>query len=181
MKKATIIFSFILITVFSAGSYFLHQLYLRGYKKEFKAYISNHKEQSAFSTITINPSELYVNSRTITWEDEFKEVFYKGILYDVVKVNGKGLAVELIVVSDHQEMELKREFASLFDVSSKEKTKGPFDLLKTFFALKYVTTNSDFSFSNCVFSLDNLVSFQTIHIHSITINLDTPPPQFSAV
>ena len=83
LKKATIIFSFILITVFSAGSYFLHQLYLKSYKKDFKAYISKYKEQSAFSTITINPSELYANSKTITWEDEFKEVIYNGVLYDV--------------------------------------------------------------------------------------------------
>ncbi len=181
LKKATIIFSFILITVFSAGSYFLHQLYLKSYKKEFKAYISKHKKQSAFSTITIHPSELYVNSKTITWEDENKEVVFKGILYDVVKVNGKGLTVELIVVSDHQEMELKKEFASLFDISSNEKTKSPFELLKNFMALKYLATNSDFSFSNCVFSLDNLASFKNTQINSPVINLDTPPPQFFAI
>lgn len=181
MKKLTIIFSFVLITVFSVGSYFLHQVYLKSYKKEFKAYISKHKEQSAFSTITINPSELYINSDKIVWEDEYKEVVYKGVLYDVVSIKGKGLKVELTVVSDHQEMELKKEFASLYDVSSNEKTKGPFDLLKTFFALKYLAANSDFSFSNCVFSLDNLASFKNTQINSPVINLDTPPPQFFAV
>jgi hypothetical protein len=181
LKKATIIFSFILITVFSVGSYFLHQLYLKSYKKEFKAYISKYKQRSAFSTITINPSELYINSANIIWEDEYKEVIYNGVLYDVVSVKGKGLTIVLTVVSDHQEMELKKEFASLFDVSSNQKTKGPFDLLKNFMALKYLAANSDFCFNNCVFSLDNLASFKSIQINSPVINLDTPPPQFFAI
>jgi hypothetical protein len=78
-------------------------------------------------------------------------------------------------------MELKKEFASLFDVSSNEKTKSPFELLKNFMALKYLATNSDFSFSNCVFSLDNLASFKNTQINSPVINLDTPPPQFFAI
>lgn len=159
------------------GSYLLHQLYLKNYKKEFKSYIKTHKEQSAFSTITIYPSELYKNSANIIWEDEYKEVVYKGVLYDVVSVKGKGLTVELTVVSDHQEMELKKEFASLYDVNTAEKTKGPFNLLKNFFALKYLAPCSDFSFHNVVFSLGNLVSFQTIKIKSAIICLETPPPQ----
>jgi hypothetical protein len=163
------------------GSYFLHQLYLRGYKKEFKSYMFKHKEQSSFSTITVNPSEVYTNSSNIIWEDEYKEVVYKGILYDVISIKGKGLTVELTIVSDYQEMELKKEFASLFDISSNQKTKGPFDLLKNFFALKYLAANSDFSFSNSVFSFDNLASFKGIQFNSPVINLDTPPPQFFAV
>ncbi len=170
-----------LITIFSVGSYFLHQLYLKSYKKEFKSYIQTHKEQSAFSTITITPSELYTNSANIIWEDEFKEVVYKGVLYDVVNAKGKGLTVELTVVSDHQEMKLKKEFASFYDVNSSEKTKGPFDLLKNFMALKYLAANSDFCFDNCVFSLDNLASFKSIQINSPVINLDTPPPKFFAI
>lgn len=181
MKKLTVIFSFVLITIFSVGSYFLHQLYLKNYKKEFNACISKYKEQSAFSTITITPSELYTNSANIIWEDEYKEVVYKGVLYDVVNVKGKGLTVELTAVSDHQEMKLKNEFASLYDVNSTERTKGPFDLLKNFMALKYLAANSDFGFCNCVFSLDNLASFKSIQINSPVINLDTPPPQFFAI
>lgn len=163
------------------GSYFLHQVYLKSYKKEFKAYISKYKEQSAFSTININPSELYANSANIIWEDENKEVVYKGILYDVLEVKGNGLVVELKVVSDYQEMELKKEFASLFDVSSNEKTKGPFDLLKNFMALKYLAAHSDICFNSSFFVLKKIGSFQTIQINSIVINLDTPPPQFFAV
>lgn len=162
------------------GSYFLHQLYLKSYKREFKAYVSNHKEQKAFSTITINPSELYSNSTKIIWEDEYKEVVYKGILYDVVKVNGKGLTVELIVVSDQQEMELKKHFAMMYDVNTREKTKGPFDLLKNFLALKYIASCPDINFSNIVFSVDNLYLAYSFQINSTIIYLETPPPQFFA-
>ena len=163
--------------MFSVGSYFIHQIYLRGYKKEFKTYISKHKLQSTFSTIRINPSELYINSTNIIWEDECKEIVYKGVLYDVVCVDGKGLTVELTVVSDHQEMTLKREFASVYDVNSQEKTKGPFDLLKNFFALKYLATYSNFEFNNVIFSLDNLASLHTIQIKSTIIFSETPPPR----
>ena len=162
------------------GSYFLHQIYLKGYKKEFKAFISKQKTKSDFSTITINPSQLYTNSENVVWEDEFKEVVYKGVLYDVVSINGKGLTVELSVVSDHQEMELKKQFASLYDVSSQEKTKGPFDLLKNFFALKFLAANSDIYFNNVVFSVGNLMIFQVFQITSTVISLETPPPQFFA-
>ena len=159
----------------------MYQLYLKSYKKEFKAFISKYKEQSAFSTITTYPSELYTNSANIIWEDEYKEVVYKDVLYDVVSIKGKGLTVELTVVSDHQEMKIKKEFASLYDVSSNEKTKGPFNLLKNFFALKYLAAYSDISFNNSVLSLSNLVPFQTIQINSIVINSETPPPQFFVV
>ena len=158
----------------------MHQAYLKVYKKEFKSYISKHKEQTAFSTITINPSELYINSENIIWEDENKEVVYKGVLHDVVKVNGKGLTVELIVISDDEEMELKKHFAAMYDVNTCEKTKGPFDLLKNFLALKYLAAHSDISFNNSFFNLNNLVSFQTIQINSTIISLETPPPQFFA-
>ena len=78
-------------------------------------------------------------------------------------------------------MELKKEFASLYDVSSNQKTKGPFNLLKNFFTLKYLAAHSDINFNNSVFSLSNFVSFQSVQISSIVINLDTPPPQFFAV
>lgn len=180
MKKSTIIFSFLLISVFSVGSFFLHQAYLKSYKKEFKAYLKTNKQNTNFSTITISPSEVYTNSKNIEWEDEFKEVVYQGVLYDVVKVSGKGLVVELTVVSDHQETELKKQFASFYDINSNQKTKTPFDLLKSFFALKYLANNSDFSFDNSVLWLDKFVSFQKFQISLVVINLDTPPPQFFA-
>lgn len=158
----------------------MHQLYLNGYKREFKEYISKHKDSSSFSKITINPSELYTNSKNIIWEDECKEVIYEGVLYDVICVNGKGLTVELTVVSDNEEAKLKKQFASLYDLGSSQTTKGPFDLLKCFFALKYLATNSEFSFCNCIFSCNDYVSSQSVYFNSATISLDTPPPQFFA-
>lgn len=160
------------------GSFFLCMSYLKSYKKEFKSYIKTYKKRAAFSTIIIYPSELYTNSPNIIWEDEYKEVVYKGILYDVVSIKGKGLTIELTVVSDHQEMQLKKQFASLYDIGSNEKTKSPFNLLKTFFALKFIAAHSDLSFNNSVFVFKNLISCQTIQIRSVILYIETPPPQF---
>ncbi len=163
------------------GSFFLHQAYLKSYKKEFKEYLKTNKQNTNFSTITIFPSELYTNSKRIEWEDEFKEVVYQGTLYDVVKVSGKGLVVELTVVSDHQEMKLKKQFAEEYDLNSKSPTKNPFELLKSFFSLKYLANNCDFSFDNSVLCFDKYVSFQKLQINLVVINFDTPPPQFFAL
>ena len=156
----------------------MHKLYLKSYKKEFKSYILKHKEQSVFSTISITPSELYTNSNRIIWEDEYKEVVYKGILYDVVSVKSKGVTVELMVVSDHQEMQLKKEFASLYDISSSQKTKGPFDLLKNFFALKYIVSNTELEFKNPMVCNNNSFQTQLFQIVTRTIHAESPPPDF---
>ncbi len=180
MKKATIIFSFLLMSVFSVGSYFLHQIYLKGYKKEFKSYIKQNKQSTSFSTISINPSELYTNSANIIWADENKEVVYKGILYDVVSVKGKGLTVELIVVSDYKEMELKKQFASMYDVSSKSTTKNPFELLKSFFALKFIVSNIDLEFNSLTKNLSASFHTQLFQITAPIIYLESPPPDFTA-
>jgi hypothetical protein len=178
LKKLTIIVSFILISLFSVGSYFLHQIYLKGYKKEFKTYISQHKEQSDFSTVTINPSQVYNNSAQIIWEDEYTEVIYEGILYDVVSVNGKGLTVELTLVSDYQEMELKRRFTSFYDISSSENTKKPFDLLKNIFALKYIVHSICFDLNNITFTGNTFVKTPDFLIINRVISIHTPPPDF---
>ncbi len=179
LKKAAIIFSFLLITAFSVGSFFLHQLYLKSYKKEFKTYISKYKEQAAFSTITICPSELYTNSANITWEDENKEVVYKNILYDVVSITGKGLTIELTVVSDHQEMALKKQFAVLYDVNSNKKTKGPFDLLKQFLALKYIVHSANLDLNNVVTARSDSFTSSAFLIITRVIARYAPPPDFT--
>lgn len=156
----------------------MHRCYLKSYKKEFKLFVFENKRHSKYTIITINPSELYTNSKKITWEDENKEVIYKGVLYDIVCIQTIGVKVELTVVSDEQEMELKKQFASLFDVNANKTTKDPFSLLKSFFALKYITTSSSVNINNfefivnlphihCVFKISKGFSSQT-----------NPPPNF---
>ena len=178
MKKVSIIFSFILITVFSTGSFFLHKSYLKSYKKEFKSFVFKNKKKANYSTIRINPSELYTNSKTIVWEDENKEVIYKGVLYDIVCIKTIGVKVELTVVSDEQEMKLKKQFASLFDVDSNKTTKDPFNLLKSFFALKYIATSSSVDTNNPEFMLNQAHIYNILKISKGFTSQSNPPPNF---
>lgn len=178
MKRVSIIFSFILITVFSTGSFFMHRCYLKSYKKEFKLFVFENKRHSNYTTIKINPSELYTNSKKITWEDENKEVIYKGVLYDIVCIKTIGVKVELTVVSDEQEMELKRQFASLFDIDSNKTTKEPFNLLKSFFALKYITTESVDDVNYFEYIENRRYAYTVFKISKGFNKLTNPPPNF---
>ena len=178
MKRVSIIFSFILITVFSTGSFFLHKSYLKSYKKEFKSFVLKNKKKAYYSAISINPSELYTNSKTIIWEDENKEVIYKGVLFDIVCVKTIGVKVELTVVSDEQEMKLKKQFASLFDIDSNKATKDPFDLLKSFFALKYISTSYSANICNSELILNQTHIYSVFKISKGFNSQTNPPPNF---
>ena len=158
----------------------MHRCYLKSYKKEFKSFVLENKKHSNYSIIKINPSELYTNSTAIIWEDENKEVVYKGILYDVVSIKTIGTKVELTIVSDEQEMELKKQFASLYDINSSKTTKDPFNLLKSFFALKYIAPTTTINIKNSESIL------KTIYGHSIFkpsqgfTSQTNPPPNIFA-
>lgn len=167
-----------MISVFSVGSYFLHLVFLKSYKKEFKSYIFEHKKETAFTTISINPSELYINSTSVTWEDENKEIIYKGMLYDIVSVSKTESKIIVTVVSDTQEMELKKQFASIYDINSNTSTKHPFELLKNFFALKYIVNNTLIEFNNSVLNCVSPNSYLLSQIPTIVIHQETPPPEF---
>ena len=179
MKKISIIFSFLIITVFSTGSYFLYKCYLNAYKNEFKLFIVEHKVPTNSITININPSELYVDTKTILWEDENKEVIYEGKLYDIVCVKTNGVKVELTTVSDEQEMELKKQFSLLFDTNSNKTTKGPINLLKSFFALKYISNNTLSDFRTIVLVKTNKYIVDDYKILQGFNSLTTPPPNLS--
>ncbi len=180
MKKASVIFSFILIILFSTGGFLIHHCFLTTYKKEFKSYLQKNKNPQAYTIINITPSELYTNSKNITWEDNNKEVFYEGNLYDIISYKTKGLLIELIVISDKQEMDLKKQFSQLFDLSSQSKTKEPFSLLKNFLALKYLVNSSFCNINKTELKLSVTLSHIVVEIHKGYNMLETPPPVFFA-
>lgn len=156
----------------------MHINYLKKYKEEFRHYIYNNKENTHLSTITINPSELYCNSTKIIWEDKNKEVIYKGVLYDVVKINFNGLTVELIVVSDEQEMEIKKHFASLYNIDSHAKTKVPFNLIKSFLSLKCIVTSAGFTFYVIKSKTNSYLPIKSFKLSSKFTSKNTPPPKY---
>lgn len=176
MKKITVIFAFLLITVFSTGTFLIHLYYLKSYKKEFKSFLKQTKTQSKRSIIYINPSELYTNTGKVTWEDENKEVVYNGILYDIIEIKSVGLKIELTAVSDYQEMILKKQFSEIYDINNHQATKNPFHLLKDFLSLKTIFNHSDDCFEPHTVDISLMSSQNFFIIPSIFISQETPPP-----
>jgi hypothetical protein len=179
LKTAAVIFSFTLIILFSVGNYVFYSAYITSYKKEFKHYISTHKENTGVTTVTINPSDLYCNSARITWEDDNKEIVHEGVLYDIVSIGSGGLTVELTVVSDKQEMELKNQFASIYDVSSGKATKNPLHLLKAFLALKFVPAADNMELNNPGEHYAFRYPHRSFLVVNKIISIETPPPDLS--
>jgi hypothetical protein len=158
------------------GNYVLYSVYTTSYKKEFKHYISNHKENTRVTTLLINPGELYCNSARITWEDDNKEIVHEGVLYDIVTIAFNGLTVKLTVVSDKQEMELKKQFASLYDADSHSATKTPFSILKLFLFLKYIPNTDSLELKALETDRVHDFTFQEFKLRHNTIPTDSPPP-----
>lgn len=181
LKKASIIFSLILIVVFSTSSFFIHKCYLHSYKQAYKAYIFQNKQHTIHTTtIQINPSELFANSSIIQWEDENKEIVYKSELYDIIKIENKNGKVILTTVSDTQETELKKQFALSCYLDSNSKSKIPFELLKNFFALKCIINHAIINLQ--LFPISNSLSTpcSKFQLPSVFQSKETPPPDFFA-
>jgi hypothetical protein len=175
LKKITIIFSLIIITVLSTGSYFIHDCFLKSYKADFKSYVLTNKKNLQSSEIIINSTELYINTKAITWEDDNEELIYKGVLYDVISIINNDEKTVLTVFADVEEEEIKNKFAANYDEDSDKLLK----LLKQFLALQYISPTTE---------LFNLVSASTIlvnhkdycfYISSGFLSQETPPPNLS--
>jgi len=164
--------------VLSTGSYVVSKLYLNSYKKDFKAYIFKNKKTISYTKIEIIKNQLYKNSKNLVWEDENKEIVYCGHLYDIVDIQIVNEKVVLTVVSDKQEMNLKKQFASIYNENDIKNTNQSSKLLKHFLALKCINT------SNVELELlkDNVLKNPFIDIEYKTINMflsqETPPPIF---
>ncbi len=150
--------------------------YLNSYKKEFKSYIFQNKQKTATTVLYINPSELYTNSSCIIWEDENKEIVYKGILYDILQIKNAGKKVAITVVSDKQEMMLKKQFNEPVDSESNKSTK----LLKNFFAFKYVINQSEINFKVNGLNLSVFYTLDLFQLFPVYFSRDTPPPDHLA-
>ncbi len=167
-----------MITVLSTGSYVVSKLYLNSYKKDFKAYIFKNKEVVAYSKIEISKNQMYKNSKNLVWEDENKEIVYCGHLYDIVDIQIVNEKVVLTVFSDKQEMNLKKQFASIYNENDLKNTNQSSKLLKHFLALKCVCNNDNFEFKNDTY----VIPFCQIKIFVIQKGyffIETPPPNFS--
>ena len=178
MKKISIIITLFLITVLSTGSYVMSKLYLQSYKKDFKAYVFKNKTIIAHTKIEINKNQLYKNSKQLVWEDENKEVVYKGHLYDIVDIQVVNEKVVLTVVSDKQEMNLKKQFASMYNENDVNQSSQPAKLLKQLLSLKCVCKTEVFEFI-CETDVTSFYSSNLFVIQTGVQCVETPPPNLS--
>lgn len=175
MRKLTLIFIFSILSIFSCGSYLLYKSYLCSYKSNFREYININKKNVSHSTIRITPSELYVNSNRIIWEDENKEVVYDGVLYDVFNIKCQNGQVVLTLISDTQEQEIKKQFAENFKENSSNQTHNSLKLLKQFLGLKYIS-NDDVLKINSSQILNEYQMGLALTLVSVFISTETLPP-----
>lgn len=175
MKKFTAILSLLCILVFSCGSYFIYKIYLKSYKKEFRSFV-NIQKQDKLESYTIPISQLYISSNVLKWEDENKEVIVDGKLYDVISLIIENDQVILALLPDFKELQLKQEFANLFNDSAKN--SSPFlNLLKQMLNLKFVSNSFSFLSSDSM----NEVVFTDFLFNLPEVSLKSPfiPPSFS--
>lgn len=139
LKKIGLIFVGILVCVISFGNFILYRYHICSYKAEFKSYIKTNQQNIQTDTIKINVSELYKNGKDISWEDENKEVNYKGNLYDIINISVNNEEVILTVLLDKEEAKIKNQFADSYNQNPiNTSSNKPAGLLKQFLALKYI-------------------------------------------
>lgn len=122
--------------VLATGSYFFYKAHVTNYKKDFRSYLSSHSKLLITTVITINKTDLYKNMANIIWEDENQEVVYNNKLYDVIAVKSLEDKVQITVVSDEKEQDLKNQFSGVYGSEFIKKQNNPISLLKQFLALK---------------------------------------------
>ncbi len=180
MKKFIVIVTLILITVFSTASFFIYFGYLSSYQSAYQSFIKNNKLNLVTEIVSINPSQLYINSKQIIWEDDNKEIFIDGVLYDIILMASNKDKVELTILSDTKEQDIKKQFASSYDVTSTKSANNPLKLLKQFLSLKFLNTTAEF-LSKTPAKICNIVfSNYTFSIKSINILPEILPPIFMA-
>lgn len=175
MRKVSYIIALSLITVFLTGHFFIYKSVLSSHKKEFKAYIRSQFAKT--EQIEISASELYVNSKQMTWLDENKEVCLNGIMYDIVSIKNNGTKVVLCVVNDKHEKELLNRYQNQFnDIYENGNTgKKNNNLIKDFLSLKFFHKNTGAitlysQLNNYSFIQNSPISFGYLRIFS-------PPPK----
>ncbi len=175
MKKNSIILILALVVLISVGNFGLFSLFLNQYKTNLQSQIQNNSS-SVIDIIRINPSELYANNKNISWEDDNKEIIYKGILYDVLSIECVKGKVSIKAISDSKEQDYKMAYANTQEKNNTS-SNSPLNLLKQFLSLNFTETKLSTSFLTADVTTTTF-SFKSYNylIHKGYKTLDTPPP-----
>ena len=174
MKKLSAIILTTLIVVISVGNFGLFSLFLKQYKANLQAHIRNNTSQIV-DVIHINPSELYANNKTITWEDGNKEIVYKGVLYDIVSIETIKGKVSIKAISDSKEQDYKTVYASMQEKNNTT-SNSPLNLLKQFLSLNFIETKT--INTHIIHYNEDVTNFDyySCPLHKGYLTMETPPP-----
>lgn len=164
MKQLIVIIVLSVSVVLATGSCFFYKAHLSCYKNDYRTYISSNFKDITKKVITINKNDLYKNSANLIWEDDNQELVFNKQLYDVIGIKLVNNNIEITVVSDEKEQDIKEQFASLYHNDLNKEKNSPIKMLKQFLALKCV-----------VISHQQIVKFDFLQI-----NKENTPYSFKA-
>lgn len=167
LKKIIVIFVICIVAILSIGSLLFSKLYLNSYKKDFKTYLKNNKNNIEAQSLQIEQWQLFKNSENLQWEDNYKEIVFNGTLYDLVSIDVINSKIVLKLVSDKQEQSLKNKFADINNINDNKMDSHPLKLLKQFLSLKFIN-NNEFNF----LFFDKVLNYNSNYFLIIISNLD---------
>ncbi|MDO9185774.1 MAG: hypothetical protein Q7W13_07165 [Bacteroidia bacterium] len=145
-------------------------------KKEIKAEIKRNVNPNELTAIVIDKKQI----NKIDWQQEGKEMYYKGKLYDVVRLTKNDTSITYYCINDKQEellfANLEEHIATHIAANKPIKNQGSKKLADKFAKLYFL--NEELTKFNIVsFNLTQLSS-TNLNYRSTLIETDSPPPEF---
>jgi hypothetical protein len=110
VRQVIVIGALLLLAVISCTGFLVYQHALAHHRACFRSYLSAVSDDRLYK-IVIHPSELFVDSERLHWEDDNREIIYKETRCDIVSIQSQGTSVRLLVIPDHEEENLKKQFS----------------------------------------------------------------------
>jgi hypothetical protein len=178
LKQVVIFIVLSISIVLKTGSYFFCEAYIDSYKKEYRTYIVRNSKHISKKVITINKADLYINSANMTWEDDNQELVYDKLLYDVIDIKSITNKIQITLVTDDKEQQLKNQFTELYNCDITNKENKPLKLLKQFLALKCIINSANVSPKVNFASINKVKTLYLLNITYVYLKQETPPPIF---
>lgn len=176
LKKLTV---FILLGIFlfnTAGYFITFKVLQSQIKKEVKREIKRQVPNSELTVIEISKKQL----QNFIWEEEGKEFYHQGNLYDIVRSDESATSFTYYCISDKQEEALFENLDDYIDnnIAAQKSTKSSSSKKTADSSLKlYFNTEISFSYCNN-FIKSTFVTTSEIY-SSVCTEISSPPPEIS--
>lgn len=176
MKKVISIFLFGIFLFNMAGYFIAFKSFQYQIKKEIKAEIKRNVNPNELTAIVIDKKQI----NKIDWLQEGKEMYYKGKLYDVVRLTKNDTSITYYCINDKQEellfANLEEHIAAHIAANKPIKNQASKKLSNAVIKL-YFSNGQSFKFNSVLL---NQPPFYSINLSykSALIEFDSPPPEF---